>query len=206
MICFGRTYSFSHEFNNPPSNRRGFLFNLDILVSAPLNPLTGMTANLSALDDLLHQIIARKEINMSPEELLEFFWGELQAEQVSCGFHTQELKLQEKRGLGFRKKADLKSDYQFLHSCYIENIKDLGALLEIQFTWEVNGVQESFIDISSRGISLLKDLPASLNSELLIRSLQKLMTLENKKSGIAKLSEIQIKSQSPDYILTIMSN
>ncbi len=205
MICFGRTYSFSHEFNNPPSNRRGFLFNLDILVSAPLNPLTGMSANLSVMDDLARKIIAHKKSDMSPEELLEFFWSQLQAGQATGGFQLQEVKLQEKRGLAFRKKTDLSCDYQYLHACYIENVKGLGILLEIQFTWDVNGVQESITDISGRSISLLKDLPANLNSEQLIVNLQRLMSLENKKSGIAKLSEVQIKSQSPDFTLTIIS-
>jgi hypothetical protein len=84
-VCFNRSRSFELILQNPrDESRRGFYFELVAAVTAPVNPESGMTVNLTVVDEWLRQteaelsrrqFISATEIVFAARDLLRPMWA-----------------------------------------------------------------------------------------------------------------------------------
>ncbi|XGC79681.1 hypothetical protein ACES2L_10110 [Bdellovibrio bacteriovorus] len=169
MLQFIREIPIRIVLQGALSNRRGFLFYLSAGFSGEVDPLSGMTVNLMAVDQWLAELKEDLEESLfiSPTESLTHAFAEIMA---VCRLNLVEkaekeqvelisLTFREERAWSFSWNKNISPEEMFFtYSHYLESLSTAERfdLLKIDFQWlRVSGCEE---DLQHEGFKILKSV------------------------------------------------
>ncbi|WP_415061935.1 hypothetical protein [Bdellovibrio sp.] len=161
MLQFVREIPISIVIEAAPSQRRGFLFHLAAGFSKDVDPLSGMTVNLMAVDQWLSDL----KVNLEKAAFISF--AEVMAvarltllERANKEAATlQSLSFREERGWAFSWNSEDSEDVlNFSYAHYLESFpkNEKFDLLKVVFHWR--RLQNGEEDFQHEGFKLLKEL------------------------------------------------
>lgn len=171
MLQFVREVPFRIVVQGTLSSRRGFLFHVAAGFSKAVDPLSGMSVNLTSVDQWLEDArlqFATNPIDSSSENITEDLvrWVEAIKLFLSQNARTEgatltSLRFREERGWSlFWSEAQFSGQLILSYSHYIESLPANGAfdLLKIQFSWL--RAPHCQADCQHEGFKLLKAVSA----------------------------------------------
>lgn len=169
MLQFVREIPIRIVLQGALSNRRGFLFYMSVGFSAEVDPLSGMTVNLVAVDEWLGSLKEDLEesIFISPTDSLYHAYAELMAvsrlnlleKADKENVKLTSLRFREERGWSFSWDSQLPADeMNFSFSHYLESLSSSERfdLLKLEFEWRRQPSCES--DLQHEGFKILKEV------------------------------------------------
>lgn len=168
MLQFVREIPIRIQIQKASSGRRGFLFYFAAGFEGPLDPLSGMSANLVSIDGWLKKLKASLEDRtfVGPEEALVLARKELSLQATTEHIRLVSLEMKEQRS-GALKWQQESSFLTWTSSHYLEffPVDDRFELCRLEFVWKkAPGCEEDYLH---EGFKVLKGLQVKSWADLI---------------------------------------